>query len=136
MKLEDTNHNLKIVGKIFIVLGILIIPISIVSFSSIYFLTDSDWWFFDDFIDFGALHFRIPFEMLYVIPSFHLGGALLLIVSGFGLLKDKNWAKAVSLFPAVILLFFFPIGTALGIFLIYLLHQKSQMEEASIETTE
>ena len=136
MKLEDTKHNLKIVGKIFLVLGILIIPVSILSYSSIYFLSDSDWWLLDDFIDLGFLHFRIPFEMLYVIPALHFLSAAVLIASGYGLINDNSWLKKLSLVPAVVMLFFFPIGTALGFFLIYLLQQESREEISPLESTE
>ncbi len=128
MNLEDTRHNLAIVGKIFIVLGFIIIPLVILSYNSINFLFHSDWFHFTDHITLGVFRFSSPFKLFYVIPIFYLTVSLLLLLSGFGLISNQSWAKKLALIPAVILLFKFPIGTALGIFLIYLVQSEKKVE--------
>ncbi len=135
MNLEDSRHNLRIVGKIFLVLGLIIIPVSILSYNSINFFIESDWFHFDDHLDFGVIHLAYPLKIFYGIPALYLLTSLILIGSGVGLIKDYGWGQKVSVIPAILLLFWFPFGTALGLFLIYNL-QKLKSEGAASENGE
>lgn len=48
------------------------------------------------------------------------------IISGIGLLKYRNWARALGIILAVLNLFNFPVGTAVGLYaLIVLLNDES-----------
>ncbi len=126
MDLEDHRNNLTIVGKIFIIIGLIIIPITIVSYNSIHFLFDADWWEFDNHFDLGILNFHISSDIFYLVPALYTIMSLLLIVSGFGLIHDKDWAKKLALVPAVIFLFNFPVGTAIGIAALYLVLKERE----------
>ena len=46
------------------------------------------------------------------------------IIGGFGLLKRKNWARILVLVIAVMDLVFIPIGTAIGIYALWVLLQE------------
>lgn len=52
--------------------------------------------------------------LLFAVPQ---------IVAGVGLLKTKSWARYMAMVLAVIHLFNFPIGTAIGIYTILVLAQ-------------
>ena len=52
--------------------------------------------------------------LLFAVPQ---------VVAGVGLLKTKNWARYMAMVLAVIHLFNFPIGTAIGIYTILVLAQ-------------
>jgi hypothetical protein len=43
------------------------------------------------------------------------------IVAGFGLLKFRNWARVLAIIIGVLNLFGFPIGTAIGVYTLYVL---------------
>ena len=63
------------------------------------------------------------------ITAAAIGGFVFLIsipdiIAGIGLLKFKSWARIVALILAVINLFAFPIGTALGIYTLWALLNK------------
>lgn len=45
-------------------------------------------------------------------------------IAGLGLLKRKEWARVLSLILSVLDLFNFPIGTAIGIYTIWVLSNK------------
>jgi hypothetical protein len=49
--------------------------------------------------------------------------ALPLVLAGWGLLKRKNWARVLSLIVAIINIFNVPIGTAIGVYTLYVLLQ-------------
>jgi hypothetical protein len=61
------------------------------------------------------------------------------IISGIGLLKYRNWARALGIILAVLNLFNFPVGTAVGLYaLIVLLNDESSalfLEQRSLATT-
>lgn len=64
------------------------------------------------------------FSAIMFIP---IGVAIIPQVSGgFGLLKKKPWGRTLILIVSVLALVFFPFGTALGIYSIYILtHQET-----------
>lgn len=43
------------------------------------------------------------------------------IIAGFGLLKFRNWARVLAIILGVLHLFGFPIGTAIGVYTLYVL---------------
>jgi uncharacterized membrane protein YozB (DUF420 family) len=47
---------------------------------------------------------------------FFLPGIIAYIVAGYGLLKYKGWARILAIILAILNLILFPIGTALGIY--------------------
>ena len=63
-------------------------------------------------------------ELVTFVSSF-VGGALLLtsipgIIAGVGCIQEKDWSKIMSLIMGIIYLLFFPIGTLIGIYSIFL----------------
>ena len=70
-------------------------------------------------------------EVIQLVAIFsRLLGTILLVVSvpaivaGIGLLTSKIWAKTLSLIIGIIYLLFFPIGTIIGIYSIWLNSQQ------------
>lgn len=134
MKVDNSVHHLKIAGKILVVLGFLSIPVSIFSWSALNFIVESDWWhdhvhwhFGPDFLFFHQGSFRL----FYYFPIAYLASGVLFIASGVGLVNEKEWAIRLVWIPAVILLFKFPIGTALGVWIIYLLQKRKEFLSGS-----
>ena len=131
MKADNTTHYLKIAGRILTILGFLAIPVSIFSWSALNFIVDSDWWHdhvhwhFDSIRVFPFFH-DSPLDFFYIFPFAYFLGAILFIISGIGLIQEKEWATRLVWIPAVLLLFKFPIGTALGIWIIYLLQKRKE----------
>ncbi len=50
------------------------------------------------------------------------------ILAGIGLLKHKEWARILTIILSVLDLVNFPLGTALGIYSIWVLAQKETLE--------
>jgi fructose-specific phosphotransferase system IIC component len=50
------------------------------------------------------------------VLCFFLPGIIAYIVAGYGLLKYKSWARILAIILAILNLILFPIGTALGIY--------------------
>jgi hypothetical protein len=47
------------------------------------------------------------------------------IAAGYGMLKRKNWGRIVGIIIAALNLFSFPVGTALGAYILFVLLQSS-----------
>ena len=60
------------------------------------------------------------------------------IIAGIGLLKYKSWARILAIILAVLNLFAFPIGTALGIYTLWALLNKetTALFESGLESVE
>jgi hypothetical protein len=58
--------------------------------------------------------------MRIIIPSIMLVLAVVSVVAGIGLLRERNWARITAIVLAVFMLFSFPIGTAIGVFGLWL----------------
>ncbi len=135
MKVDNSLHHLKIAGKILIVLGFLTIPVSVFSWSALNFLIESDWW--HDHVTWHIhssiwpFHSHGPLSFFYYFPFAYLAAGILYIISGVGLVNEKEWAMRLVWIPAVILLFKFPIGTALSVWIIYLLQKRKEFLAAS-----
>ena len=110
--MEDKDRHVRIIGKIFIVVGTLVLVITSFSFNFIHIIEEylevqfNDWSY-----SFGIFTLNHPpFGLLYFIPVFYLILAVLDRVVGFGLVAQKNWARITALFLALFLLFNFPFG--------------------------
>ena len=62
--------------------------------------------------------------ILFSIPS---------IIGGIGLLNHKKWALTLLLILGCFKLFSFPIGTAIGIYTIWVYSQNHQQQTAKVE---
>lgn len=128
MDLTDHNQNLRIIGKVLLVLGLVLVPISVFSFFFLDVFREADFWLDIDDVDIFFLHIRRPQNLLYFFPVFYSLISVVFISTGFGLAADKEWGRKFAMVPAVLLLFEFPIGTALGLYMIYALHTKDEGE--------
>ena len=135
MQVDNSLHHLKIAGRILIVLGFLTITVSVFSWNVLNFLVESDWW--HDHVTwhldarFWPFRSNGPFHIFYYFPIAYLASGVLFIASGIGLVKEKEWAMRLVWIPAVLLLFKFPIGTALGVWIIYLLQKRKEFLSAT-----
>jgi fructose-specific phosphotransferase system IIC component len=55
---------------------------------------------------------------------FFLPGIIAYIVAGYGLLKYKGWARILAIILAILNLILFPIGTALGIYTLVIMFNE------------
>ena len=122
MDLKDHDNNLRIIGKIFLVLGAILVPISVATFFFVDMFVENNFWM--EVREFDVLLFEIrpPKDLVYFIPSLQFLASLVFLISGYGLALKKDWGKKCAIIPAVLLLFEFPIGTALGAYMIYAIH--------------
>jgi hypothetical protein len=102
---------------------------------------------------FGAVAVLAAFNFLYafvdepdLMPFFAFLGKLvgisLLVVSvpaiigGIGLLKEKEWAKNITLIAGIIYLIFIPIGTVIGIYSVWFSSQHIIKEKGPVYATD
>ncbi len=128
MDLKDHNNNLRIIGKIFIVIGLILVPISICTFFFVDMFVESDLWM--ELAEFDVVFFELrpPRGIAYFLPTIQTISSIIFLISGYGLSAEKDWGKRFAIVPAVILLFKFPIGTALGGYMIYAIHHVPKEE--------
>lgn len=128
MDLKNHDNNLRIIGKIFIVIGLILVPISICTFFFVDMFIESDLWM--ELAEFDVVFFELrpPKGIAYFLPTIQTISSLIFLVSGYGLSAEKEWGKKFAIVPAVILLFKFPIGAALGGYMIYALHHVPKEE--------
>ncbi|MEP0985351.1 hypothetical protein [Ekhidna sp.] len=129
MNLKNHDNNLRIIGKIFIVIGLILVPISICTFFFVDMFVESDLWM--ELAEFDVVFFELrpPREIVYFLPTIQTISSIVFLVSGYGLSAEKDWGKKFAIVPAVMLLFKFPIGTALGGYMIYAIHYVPRNEE-------
>ena len=84
-------------------------------------LPDAVGWRWDR-VDTGAV-FGLSIGMLVL-----LCGAGLSIAGGIGLLRGNNWGRIISIVVGVFSLFWFPVGTAIGILMIIYLARNETRE--------
>lgn len=86
-----------------------------------------DWWFFD----------RAPFfvhEVFRGVSAFMLIAGLVGVLLGWGLMERRPWARVLGIVLGILVLFNIPLGTALGIFTLWVLAPaQSEMEYRSIQ---
>lgn len=128
MDLKDHDNNLRIIGKIFIVIGLILVPISICTFFFVDMFIESDLWMELRELDVVLFELRPPRGIAYFLPTVQTISSLIFLASGYGLATEKDWGKKFAIVPAVMLLFKFPIGTALGAYMIYAIHYVPKEE--------
>lgn len=129
MDLKDHDNNLRIIGKIFIVIGLILVPISISTYFFVDMFIESDLWMELSELDVVFFELRPPREIAYFLPTVQTISSLIFLVSGYGLALEKDWGKKFAIVPSVLLLFKFPIGTALGAYMIYAIHYVPKEED-------
>ena len=105
------NTQVKIVGWLWIVNGMLSILMTIIG------LTIINWP--------GTIN--SPQDSLLASTGtlcFFLPGIIAYIVAGYGLLKYKGWARILAIILAILNLILFPIGTALGIYTLVIMFNE------------
>ena len=133
MDFKNHDNNLRIIGKIFLVIGLILVPVSIFSFFFTEIFIDSDLWLEIDDFDILFLEIRNVEKLLYVLPLIHFISSVIFLITGYGLSAQKDWGKKLAIVPAVLLLFQFPIGTALGVYMIYALHYEPKQAELEVK---
>ena len=133
--MEKKERHARVIGKILLVLGILTLVLTSFSFNFVHFaegllIDHFDDWSFD--IGIFTLNYP-PFGLLYIIPIFYMSIAIIKIGVGLGLLAQKRWARIVALFLSLFLLFHFPLGTALGVYIIYALLDDKTVGQISMD---
>ena len=95
----------------------------------------------------SVVHFSIPGteNVARIIGPFvlFLIGSIFLLVSacgifvGWGLMKHQSWARIAGIILGVIVLFHFPLGTALGVYTLWVLlsDDGTQYQRLATETT-
>ncbi|MEQ8627946.1 hypothetical protein [Ekhidna sp.] len=131
MDLKDHDNNLRIIGKIFIVIGLILVPISLSTFFFVDMFIDSDLWMEIREMDVVLFELRPPADIAYFLPIMQTLGSIIFLISGYGLALEKIWGKKFAIVPAVLLLFKFPIGTALGGYMIYAIHYVPKEEQVA-----
>jgi FtsH-binding integral membrane protein len=61
--------------------------------------------------------------------------ALLFLSTAYGLSKRKSWARKVTLIIAVLIVWWFPLGTALGVYTWWFMHSTGGRELFTRSTT-
>lgn len=126
MDLEDIRKIYKITGNIYLVIGILFLPMSFISFHSIelvrYFLG------IEEYLSIGPLHLLNPLNIVYVLPLIYFTLGAILCISGLGIIFHKKWAKKLAVIPSLIFMLFFPIGTIIGGFLLYVFLEERKIQ--------
>jgi hypothetical protein len=102
-----------VVGVVFMLLGVLVAA-AVVLFSP--FISDSAFWQQEEGVVAFALWLLVSGLFIVIgIPS---------LIAGIGLLKQKRWARTLGMIVAVLALASFPVGTAAGIYTLWVLTQK------------
>ena len=76
----------------------------------------------------GIFNIHDPLQYLHIIPIFTFGFGLLKLAAGLGLRTRRAWAEKLSIVLAVLMLFSFPIGTALGIYTIWVYVEEEKQK--------
>lgn len=105
------NTQVKIVGWLWIVNGMLSILMAIIGLAVI------NW------------PGTIPNPRDSILAStgalcFFLPGIIAYVIAGYGLLKYKSWARILAIILAILNLILFPIGTALGIYTLVIMFNE------------
>jgi hypothetical protein len=86
-----------------------------------------DWWFFD------RMPFFVP-GLIRAVGGFYMVVSLVGLLAGWGLLERRPWARLLAMILAVIALLKVPLGTALGIYTLWVLAPaQSEREYRSVE---
>ncbi len=69
------------------------------------------------------------FPMMHALSTIFIGTAVLGIVTGWGLLERRPWARMLAIVLGCIFLVDMPFGTALGIYTLWVLLPAASEEE-------
>jgi hypothetical protein len=100
---KETNKHKFIIGIVWLVVGVAVFLIPIMSIASVYFRGE-------------AVHAYQAFYYVFSIRSFV---AILHISAGYFLLKNRTWAHRLCLPISVLSLLSIPVGTALGAYYLW-----------------
>lgn len=136
--MTSVDHHVRIIAKIFFVLGALLLIVTSFSFNFVHLAEE---FLIENFgnwdVQFGIFKLNHPpFGLLYLIPIFYFGLGLFDIIVGIGLWNGKRWARYTAMFLAVLFLFHIPVGTVLGVYILYHLLEVHQQEIAAAKSAE
>ena len=124
----------KIAGTILIFLGIcclMILTILHVGFSIFQVVEHRD---LDEIARFVNLD-KLQSFLKYIFLGFTLLVPIPSIIAGIGLINRKSWARKLGIVMSVCFVFFFPVGTVLGIISIVLIAtEEKTIQDQSLET--
>ena len=102
-----------VTGVVFTVLGVLV-SLGVLLFAP-WFYGGQLWRPEDKLVVFAVVLFVSAVFLVIGIPN---------LIAGLALLKQKGWARVLAIILAVLALTSFPVGTAVGIYAIWVLTQK------------
>ena len=114
------EKHISIVAALHIGLSILGIIIGIIGFAVLKIVGDFSGDFDANFVLSIVANVVIIFFAVLSIPG---------IIAGIGLLKRKEWARIFTLILSVLDLFNFPVGTAVGVYSIWVLSDQGSVAE-------
>jgi hypothetical protein len=112
--------HLNVVGVIDVVVGVFFTLVGVLVSAAVVllspWLSDSAFWQQEEGVIAFALWLLVSGLFIVIgIPS---------LIAGIGLLKQKRWARILGMIVAVLALASFPVGTAAGIYTLWVLTQK------------
>lgn len=126
------DHHNKTLGIIQIIYGSLLFSQSILAliamqvFKSFFYRLEGAALYGNDLPYLASnLIFDIIWVTAIIIPMIL---ALPALISGFGLYNNKGWARGLALIIGILALFNFPIGTAMGIYTIWVYFRPARVE--------
>ena len=102
--MSNAEHHVKVLGRIWIAYSALIAVGAAAAMTFLLLFTEEE---------------KAAGELLFV-AAFAVPG----LIGGIGLLKRRSWARILVLFFAIINISFPPIGTALGVYTLWVLLKK------------
>jgi hypothetical protein len=110
---HDMNMHINILGWLFVGCGVLfgLFGMTIIFAGQILQHLPINW---PPDVPFGMIHFAGWVSALIGLVTVALGGGV--AAAGAGLLQYKSWARVLAIIMAIILLFKFPVGTAIAVF--------------------
>jgi hypothetical protein len=124
MYLPRVQRNLQTLGILWCVLGVYRVVSGLIAMIFLRAFTTHN--FGDDAWMFGR-HWHGPFPPMWMgslwpmIAVTTVFAAALALIAGYGLLNRRPWGRIVAIIAAILALLKFPIGTALGIYTLWVL---------------
>jgi hypothetical protein len=124
MYISRVQRNLQTLGILWCVLGVYRVVSGLIGILFLRAFTTHN--FGDDRWMFGG-HLHGPFMPMWIggfwpiIAVATVFAAALALVAGFGLLNRRPWGRVVAIIAAILALLKFPLGTALGIYTLWVL---------------
>lgn len=124
MYLPRVHRNLQTLGILWCVFGVLRVISGLIGMIVLRTVTSRN--FGDDAWVFGG-HWHRSFAPMWIGALWPIAAittvcaAVLALVAGFGLLNRRPWGRVVAIIAGILALIKFPIGTALGIYTLWVL---------------